>query len=202
MTNSVDLMKVREDGLKAAMGTLQEERDMLLKAQTLDEQAESAAKESRKLEKEVEELESKISQMVLAKKRVLESSLGVLRERMQHILNSEKGYPVFNLVEEKLVYGWMMKVDEQEIFVPYAGLSGGQRVEFDSAFAYALLSGSKNGIVVLEAAELGNELPAMLDHIASSTVDAQIFVNSCFEVDEDSIEGWQVFSQKEVRGEA
>lgn len=196
--DTVKLMQARENGLKEHLLTLNQQRDQLMKAQTLDEESEKAAATAREYDAHADQLAEELTKLKAEKRKVLESSLAVLRSRMSAILDSEKGHAVFDIVDEKLVFGWMMRVEDREVFVPYAGLSGGQRVEFDSAFAYALLEGAEHGVVILEAAELGLSLTPMLDHIAKSNPDAQVFVNSCFDVQPEEVDGWQVFQLGEA----
>jgi len=82
--------------------------------------------------------------------------------------------------------------------VSYGGLSGGQRVLFESALAYALTQQDRpNAVILIEGAELGREIDLLLESVARANVDTQIIACTCHEVTAVS-DGWTAVHVREV----
>ena len=82
--------------------------------------------------------------------------------------------------------------------MPYGGLSGGQRVLFESALAYALTQQDRqNAVILIEGAELGQEIGLLLESVARANVDTQIIACTCHEVNAVS-DGWTAVHVREA----
>jgi hypothetical protein len=157
-------------GLKVRLKALEADRDLLLKAQGLDEQAEVARKKAEDLKEGVERQKAQIQIHKDKINSVMSTSTGALEAKMSTILPS--GKPVFHISADGDVFiGWI-KPDEIAP-VPYTGLSGGERVPFNQALLFAL-----GGTVLIEEAAEADaaNLSKILLKLGAS--DVQCVVNS------------------------
>ena len=175
-------------GLTVRLKTLEADRDLLLKAQGLDEQAEVARKKAEDLKESVEAKKKLIQAHKDKINAVMSTSTGALEKKMAEILPA--GRPVFHISADGDVFiGWI-KPDEITP-VPYTGLSGGERVPFNQALLFAL----GGTVLVEEAAELDREhLGPVLQKLGESEI--QIVVNTCHAPKDVPLLGWQVVEVK------
>jgi hypothetical protein len=98
------------------------------------------------------------------------------------------GEAKLNLSEEgRLEIGW--SIDEKTI--PYWALSGGQKMIFDPALAFALLGKAESKVIVMEGAEMDTtHLTMTLQQIAEKQPEAQIICATWHEPDGD-VDGWE-----------
>lgn len=174
-------------GLRERLKTLEADRDLLLKAQGLDEQAEVARKKAEDLKESVDRQKAQIQAHKDKINSVMSTSTGALEAKMSAILPS--GKPVFHISADGDVFiGWV-KPDEI-VPVPYTGLSGGERVPFNQALLFAL----GGTVLVEEAAEVDREhLGPILEKLGES--DIQIICNTCH-APKDIPLGWTVVEVK------
>lgn len=175
------------NGLKVRIKTLRDERDLLLKAQGLEEQAEAANTKAETLKESVDAKKRLIQTHKDRINSVMSSSTGALEKKMAEILPA--GKPVFHIGADGDVFiGWV-KPDES-VPVPYTGLSGGERVPFNQALLFAL----GGTVLVEEAAEVDREhLGPILQRLGES--DTQSIVNTCHAPQEIPL-GWTVVEVK------
>ena len=174
-------------GLKARLKNLEADRDLLLKAQGLDEQAELARKKAEDLKENVDRQKKQIQAHKDKINSVMSTSTGALEAKMSAILPA--GKPVFSISADGEVFiGWVKP--GEAVPVPYTGLSGGERVPFNQALLFAL----GGTVLIEEAAEVDREhLGPILQKLGES--DIQIVVNTCHEPREIPL-GWTVVEVK------
>lgn len=174
-------------GLKVRIQTLRGERDQLIKAQGLDEQAEVARQRAEDMKEAVDKKKGEIEAFKHKINSVMATSTGALEKKMAGILPA--GRPVFNVSADGAVFiGWVKP--GESIPVPYLGLSGGERVPFNQALLYAL----GGTVLVEEAAEVDRDkLGPILQKLGES--DVQVLVNTCHAPAEIPL-GWTVVEVK------
>ena len=83
--------------------------------------------------------------------------------------------------------------------VAHAGLSGGQRVLFDTALSYALTQAQRANVILVEGAELGQEIDLLLNSVAAANLEAQIVACTCHDLAAVP-NGWMLEKVNEVVG--
>lgn len=166
MDSSLHIMEQRVSGLRT-----QQEKD---RAAVLEL---ASALEAEK--KTLDDLRNK-------KAAAMQATATAVAQKMGHML--PYGQAVFGVGDDgDVVLGWEIPGHG---FVTHGGLSGGQRVIFDGALAYALVpQGQKNPVILVEEAELGQEIGLLLESVAKSNVNTQIIACTCHELASMS-EGW------------
>ncbi len=147
--------------------------------QTLDKQIESAVEEIQGLDVSIQADKEEIAELAAQEARYVAEICGRMAQEATRLLPT--GMAVIKIQDDdSVVIGW----NKEGGFVPYSGLSGGQKVVFDMALASALLGGGKNKILVAEAAELDAEnLKIFLEHVQENIPEnTQVIVNTCHEV--------------------
>ena len=186
-----NLLENQITGLKAKIKDLRSDERIFLKASGLEEEAEKAKIEVAEFENKIQAEKEDISDLRSKKTAALQKTIKAFAKTMSTILPS--GQALFNIQGDGVVFiGWK----NGDRTTPYEGLSGGERVTFDSALSYALLGDAENKVIILEAAELdGPNFTATLAHLEKSNPDAQLIVNSCH-VPSKIPEGWAVVKFK------
>lgn len=176
MDNALQVMEQRVHGLQARLQKLRESERLFQRAAGLKTQKEKDGAAIAGLRDDLAKEKEKLAQHKASKALAISVTASALAQKMEQMLPF--GDAVFNIGEDGEVYlGWNIP-DRGP--VAYGGLSGGQRVLFDSALAYALLQpGKKNAVILVEGAELGGEIGMLLESVAASNVDAQIIACTC-----------------------
>jgi len=183
--SDIQLLKDRVKALEAKGKELRKAEKVFLKAQGLAEEIEKAKVEIADNEADIEVLKEKLYELEDKKTQAIRPALLAIQGNMDQVLTSGTG--VIHIEDDgSLKIGWL-----KENLRPYAGLSGGERVMFDAALSYALLSNAENKVLILEAAELDEtNLQKTLGHIQKTNPDAQIIINTCSRV--GKVKGWNV----------
>ena len=187
MADEIQTMKTMIQGLETRRDDLINARDIFLKAQGLDEQVEKERQKIGELETDIEAFKEDLSAKQDAKKEALRATMLSITVAMNKVIPEGDGCIEIN--DEGVNIGWF----KDNAFRPYDGLSGGEKVIFDSALCYALLAGCKNKIIVLEGGELDNKnLDLMISHL-SGLKDTQFLVNTCH-APEKTPKGWKTIT--------
>jgi hypothetical protein len=169
------LMQDRISGLTAKLTELRTASDLFKKAQGLHEEAEKAGKEAGEAEARLQTSKTKLAELRAQKHQALQSTVEALSKKMSEVL--PEGEAAIKIGEDGDVWiGWKRPDGRR---VPWAGLSGGERIIFDAALSCALL-GDKGGVLVLEAAEADPiRLQKMLTALARNTpASVQVILNT------------------------
>lgn len=190
--SDIKLLRDHVDGLEKA---LREERNIearFIKASGLDEQAEKDAAEAERAREKVAEIKVNLSELLQKRNAAVASTAKALSEAGSAML--PEGELSMIVSEDGAVsIGW--KRPDDGVVVPYAGLSGGQKVLVDAALCYALsdASASKNRVIIMEAAELDSgRLNMLLSHLVKTNPSAQVVVNTCHLPNGVVPDGWKV----------
>lgn len=179
MDNALQLMEQRVQGLQARLQKLREDERLFQRAAGLKAQKEKDSAAITGLRDDLAKEKENLGQLKAGKALAISATAAALAQKMEQVLPF--GNAVFNVDENGEVYLGLNLPDRGP--VAYGGLSGGQRVLFDSALAYALLQpGKKNAVILIEGAELGGEIGMLLESVAASNVDAQIIACTCHEI--------------------
>lgn len=186
MDNTLQIMEQRLSGLLTRLNTLRAEERLFQRAAGLRTQQEkdhaAVVEMASTLEAEKKALEDLRSKKAAA----MQATATAIARKMGKML--PYGRAVFSVDDDGgVLLGWEIPGHG---FVAYGGLSGGQRVIFDSALAYALVrQEQKNPVILVEGAELGQEIGLLLESVAKSNVDTQIIACTCHELASIS-DGW------------
>lgn len=161
-------------GLEAKLKKLQANEKLFIKAQGIDETIAKSQKEIAEHETETHDLKEQIAEKKAAKAAALKPTGEALAEKMKMVLS--RGAVVFDISEGSVFLGWKLG----DKVTPYAGLSGGQKMEFDPAFSKAML-GDGPKLIVTEAAEINyDNIMKNAERIRSSAMDdEQFIINFC-----------------------
>lgn len=171
--------------VEARLNWLENQIRMHNEIQTLDKQIESVVEEIHGLDVSIQADKEEIAELAGQKANYVAETCRRLAQEATRLLPT--GMAVIKIQDDdSVVIGW----NRERGFVPYSGLSGGQKVVFDMALASALLGAGKNKILVAEAAELDAEnLKTFLEHVQENIPEnTQVIVNTCHEV--EAPEGW------------
>jgi chromosome segregation ATPase len=156
-------------GLTERLRVLQSQRDVFLKAQGLDEQKEKANLEVVQLKKQVEDEKDALNKLIEKKNRAMMTTIDQMTAKMDALL--PRGKAAMKITESgEVLIAWQ---NEDGVYVPYNGLSGGEKVAFDGALVAAL---GANVLIIEGAEEDPERLACSLDQYAAT--DKQIIVNS------------------------
>lgn len=192
--SSLQIMEQRVSGMRARLETLRVEERLFQRAAGLRTQQEkdhaSVLEMTASLEAEKKTLEDLHAQ----KAQAMQATATAIARKMEQML--PYGRAVFSVDDDgDVMLGWEIPGHG---LVSYGGLSGGQRVLFDGALAHALLrQDRKNPIILVEGAELGQEIDLLLDSVSRANVGTQIIACTCHELDSVS-EGWTAVQVKET----
>jgi DNA repair exonuclease SbcCD ATPase subunit len=165
--------KLHEDlitGLKANIKAMRTDKDLFVKAQGIVQQAEQLSGEALKKREEVATMKAANSELIITKNAEVAKGLSGMIGKMKEVL--PEGEPIVSVEAEGNVFvGWK---NPKGNTVAYSGLSGGEKVAFDNALAYAL----KANIIVSEFAELDDDhLPMAMKKFAG--MDVQVLLSTC-----------------------
>ena len=165
--------KLHEDlitGLKSHIKTLRSDKDLFVKAQGIVQQAEQLSGEALKKREEIATMKAANTELITTKNSEVAKGLSGMIEKMKEVL--PEGEPIITVEAEGNVFvGWK---NPKGNVVAYSGLSGGEKVAFDNALAYAL----KANIIVSEFAELDDDhLPMAMKKFAG--MDVQVLLSTC-----------------------
>jgi DNA repair exonuclease SbcCD ATPase subunit len=194
------LLKDRVAGLKANIKELRQGEAELLRAAGLDEQAEKADQEAQGLAEEIKKAKAFLATLKARRTEAVGKTAQAMAAKMAGIL--PEGEAVFTADDSGMFLGWK-KADGRTR--PHAGLSGGERVIFDAALAYALLGLAAHRVLILEAAELDTEnLARTLAAIEEANPDTQIIVLTCHGMDHPDLKesGWTIIDTTPTTPEA
>ncbi|MFO7596040.1 MAG: hypothetical protein R6W92_06810 [Desulfocurvibacter africanus] len=190
----IQMLETQVTGLKANLRALRDEEALLLKAQGLEEQIESARGQAETERNALAKAKEELAGLKLRKRQAVAEAAQVFIGRMREVL--AEGEPIFELADDGSVFlGWKSPSGRVS---PYAGLSGGEKAAYDPALAYALMGQAKNRLLIVEAAELDQaRLYETLRLMAASDPDAQIIVSTCH-MPLFRPEGWTVVGMTET----
>ncbi len=185
----MDSLNTREQlvrGLEERIRQLRADERLFQRAAGLRAQQGKDADAAAKLRVAHEREKARLAELVNEKSVAMKATATAIAEKMGQVL--PHGRAEFRVDDEGGVFlGW--EIPGHGV-VPYGGLSGGQRVMFESALAYALVpQGQKNPVILIEGAELGQEIGLLLESVATSNVDTQIIACTCHELASIS-DGW------------
>jgi len=177
--DSLEIMEKRCEGLRTRLDQLRADERQFQRAAGLREQQEKDFAAARDLERKRDEAKAALGKLRAKKVAAIQSTADALAKKMAAFLPN--GRAVFSVNDDGGVdLGWDIPGHG---FVPRAGLSGGQSVIFDAALAYALNRQDKaNPVIIIEGAELGQEIAPMLEKIAGANVETQIIACTCHEL--------------------
>ncbi len=167
-------------GLIAQGKELRNKQYLFIEAKGLDKSIAQSGKDLAEKEAELEKVKADLKTAVDQKNAAVAATTKALAEKMGEIL--PEGEAVFNIDEGKVFLGWNKDGKTRA----HAGISGGEKVTFDSALTNALGC----GVLITEGAEIDRDqiysVIAML-----SEVDAQVILNTCHGPKE-APENWNV----------
>lgn len=194
MDNALHIMEQRLSGLKTRLDALRSEERLFQRAAGLKAQQEKDRAAILEMESSLEAEKKSLGDLRNRKAIAMQATAAAVAEKMGQVL--PHGSAVFSVDDDGgVILGWDMPGPG---FVAYGGLSGGQRVMFDSALAYALTQKSRNPVILIEGAELGQEIDMLLEAVAAHNVDTQIIACTCHELASVS-EGWTAVHVEETR---
>lgn len=173
--SDIMLLEQQISGLEAKLKDLDANKDLFVKAQGLHEEAEKAALDRGKIEVKHQAEKEKLAELQGQKREAIQETCAALAEKMGEVL--PEGRAVFEISDAAGVFiGWERNGKRR----PYAGLSGGERVPFDSALSYALL-GKSHKVLIMELAEADEmRLHSCLEHLTRLPDDTQILAMTWF----------------------
>ena len=156
------------NGLTEKLKSLRIGRDLFVKAQGLDEQKEKALLEVENLKGAIIQEKEGLKKLIEKKNRIVQSVTDQFAAKMNELL--PRGSAEIRITDDgQVIIAWK----NGELYVPYSGLSGGEKVAFDGALVAALGA----TVIIVEAAEEDPEnLARSLEQYAAT--DKQVIVNS------------------------
>ncbi len=185
----LELIQARLTGLQSKNQSLRLSEGQLNRLAGLETEEMQCRKEMSEADVTIQAHKEILSELQHKKSKSVGKSAKGLAETMSKILPT--GEALFQITPDETVFiGWKW-ADGQ--VTPYAGLSGGQRIAFDMALAYALLSRAKTKVLIIEAAEVDDShLSLMLNQMTEhAPEDVQILINTCHEP-ANIPDGWAV----------
>ena len=157
-------------GLESKLKALQADKEIFIRAQGMDIEAEKLRAEGQRTADEVADLKVQVSEKQSGKLKAIAPVVSGMSAAMDSFL--AVGSAVLSLEDGTFFIGW---VNEAGQTVPYAGLSGGEKVSFDAALAKALGA----TVLCVEAAESDEmNLQALLEKYEASDIE-QVVVSTC-----------------------
>jgi len=190
----MDLQIIQDqiDGLTARLKTLRSDKDLFVKAQGLEEEAEKARKEITDLEPQLQTIKEEISELRGKKTEALSTTGEALSAKMAEALPEGKG--LLEISDDGVFIGWDLKGVRR----PYAGLSAGQKATFNSALSHALL-GPGPKLLIIEGGELDQDnLISTMEKLAGLPEDTQVILNS-WHRPFGRPEGWLGWKETEIQ---
>ena len=192
--DNAGILEQRVSGLRAQLDTLRADERLFQRAAGLEAQREKDHATKLSLEAELETAKKALNDLRDKKSTAMQGTATAIAKKMGQML--PYGEARFSVDDAGAVFlGWEIP---QHGVVPYGGLSGGQRVLFESALAYALTQQDRqNAVILIEGAELGQEIGLLLESVARANVDTQIIACTCHEVNAVS-DGWTAVHVREA----
>ena len=176
--NTKEILEHKATALRSKIDQLQADERNINRVAGVQKEITKANVNAETLEKEAAEWKAKAKDLRGDKAKALANSLSKIQYNMGAML--PVGSAVVEIADNGgITFGW--DIPGRGV-IQYGGLSGGQKVQFDAALAYALTVGAKLPVVIVEGAEVGGEIGRLLDRLTVSNPEAQIFVNTCFPV--------------------
>lgn len=193
MTTTLELLEQRAAGLRARLDTLRAEERLFQRAAGLEAQREKDHAARLELEAELEAAKKQLADLRDRKAEAMRGTATAIAEAMGQML--PYGEVRFSVDDEgKVFLGWELP---RHGVVAYGGLSGGQRVLFESALACALTRRERrNTVILIEGAELGQEIGLLLESVAKANMETQIIACTCHELAAVS-DGWTAVRVRE-----
>lgn len=185
----IELIEQQIQGLIEKGKGLREKEKVFLKNAGIAESIEKYKQEVITLQSDIETKKEELAELKAQKADVVRDTLIGMQNKITELLPMGDGIVHIN-DDGSFVHGWMLP---NKPFVPYAGLSTGQKRIFEQAFGSALLGDAKEKLLIYEAAEIEgyNSLPALLKQIEKMQGDAQVIVNTWFKP-ESIPKGWNL----------
>lgn len=164
--------------LKEYNDKLQEKQILFLKVSGIAESIEKYRAEIVQFEASLEGKKEELSEFKAEKSDAVKDTLIAIQDRITELLPEGNG--IVHIEDDgSFIIGWMLP---SKPLVPYAGLSGGQKVIFGRALSNALMGDAKNKILVYEAAEVdSSNIRPMLERIqANAEPDTQVIVSTWY----------------------
>ena len=185
--SDIEMIKSQIQGLSMRLQQLESHQRLFIKAQGIDEAEAGARKDNSNHEVDLQESKEKLAELLAKKRDAVKTSVDSLTSKMNEILPTGKA--IFEIEDSGIFIGWQ-RPDKKR--VPYAGLSGGQKVPFDQALCAALVGDAKLKVLIFEAAEADeNNLNALIEKLTAAPDDTQVIVNSWF-MPEKVPDSWNV----------
>lgn len=177
--DNAGILEQQVSGLRSRLDTLRAEERLFQRAAGLEAQREKDHAGRLELAAELEAAKKTLAELRDKKSAAMQGTATAIAEKMGRML--PYGAAWFSVDDDGAVFlGWEIP---RHGIVPYGGLSGGQRVLFESALAYALARQDRqNAVILIEGAELGQEIGLLLESVAANNVDTQIIACTCHEL--------------------
>lgn len=184
------ILHEQEKGIKARLTELRKKRDVILKTEGIKEQMARLRTELAAAAGNIDVKKTILDGLKNERAEIVRKAISVLIQRMKQILPAEKE-PVIEITEDgKINIG----LKNEYHYTSYAGLSGGEKCEFDLALSLALTRPEKDKLLILEAAEADperlNRLLNQIKILQDNTV--QVIVNTWYKPDAVP-EGWIIW---------
>lgn len=188
MSSMLETMEQRVFGLRVRLNELREHERLFQRASGLKTQAEKDRAAVLELQESLKAETERLDSLRSAKAQAVHATAQAIAQKMGQTLPF--GRAVFEIDDDgKAFLGW--DIPDHGI-VAYGGLSGGQRVMFETALAYALVQESQqNPVIIMEGAELGAEIDILLNSIAAANPKTQILACTCHAVP-TAPDGWKM----------
>ena len=177
--DTLRIMEQRAAGLRDKLAALRNEERALQRASGLEEQRQRDKAESLDLETRLTTEKNRLRELAREKAAAMQATATAIAEKMGRML--PYGRAGFSFTDDgSALLGWELP---EHGFVAHAGLSGGQKVLFDAALSYALTPQDReNAVILIEGAELGQEIALLLNSVADANLEAQILACTCHEI--------------------
>lgn len=158
-------------GLEGKLKVLQGDKEIFIRAQGMDIEAEKLRVEGQRTADQVADLKVQVSEKQSGKRKAIAPVVEGISKAMNSFL--AVGSATLEILEDGSFFiGW---VNEAGQTVPYSGLSGGEKVAFDAALAKSLGA----TVLCVEAAESDEmNLQALLEKYKASDIE-QVIVSTC-----------------------
>ena len=159
-------------GLESKFKSLQADKEVFIRAQGMDIEAEKMRAEAQKINDEIADLKKQVSGLQEKKSKAISPVLLGMGRAMNAFLPI--GSAILGILDDGSFFiGWVNAAGQT---VPYAGLSGGEKVMFDAALTKALGA----TVLCVEVAELDEtNLQALLEKYEASDIE-QVIVLTCY----------------------
>jgi DNA repair exonuclease SbcCD ATPase subunit len=147
--SDIKLLNDQITGLKEKLKGLRTQKSLFDKAKGMDEQIAKFHKEAEGLREEARKLKVLFEKLISKKNATILASLNTIMEKMNSVLPAGKA--VIQVTEDGDCFiGW---ANGKGVNIPYPGLSGGEKVAYDTALVFALGA----NVLITEAAEMDAE---------------------------------------------